>query len=141
VVIAKELEWMREYIEAIAHLLPEVKYLRRVSSIKANKRFIQRIHGICWKYADGKNYKIGLYVSKSKVDSLEPLRVKLTKYSTIDLLCTLAHELAHLRHWYHTTEHKALECAITMVFMNMLKNDGYTSEEEEAKLVKGFRIA
>lgn len=139
--MSKELEWMREYIEAIAHMVPEIKYLRRVGTRKAKRDSIQRFHGICWKYADGKNYRINIYVSNSKVDSLWPLKVKLTKYSTIEILCTMAHELAHLRHFLHTPDHKSLECAITMVFMNMLKNDGYESEEAEAKLEKGFRIA
>jgi hypothetical protein len=142
VVIAKELEWVREYVQAIEHLLPEVKRLKRISARKAHKDYVQRVHAVCWEYyADKKSYKINLYVSKSSVASLRPLKIKLSKYSTMELLMNLAHELAHLRHWYHTPDHKALECSIALIFMTMLKTDGYESEEAEEKLVNGFKIS
>lgn len=141
-IIAKELEWVREYVQAVQHLLPELKRLKRISAKKAHKDYVQRVHATCWEYyADHKSYKINLYVSKSSVSSLRPLKIKLSRYSTMELLMNLAHELAHLRHWEHTPDHKSLECSIALVFMNMLKNDGYVSEEAEAKLEKGFRIS
>jgi hypothetical protein len=141
-IITRELEWLRDYVHAIEPMLPEVKRLKRISGKKAHKDYVQRVHATCWEYyADKKSYKINLYTSKSSVSSLRPLKMKLSKYSTMEILMNLAHELAHLRHWDHTPDHKILECSIALVFMNLLKNDGYESEEAEAKLEKGFRIS
>lgn len=51
----------------------------------------------------------------------------------IELLCTLAHELAHLLEFDHTPAHKELEARITSIFMRRLQKDGYISEEAEEK--------
>jgi len=41
-----------------------------------------------------------------------------------DMLLTLAHELAHLKHWEHTPEHWELECKIVRRFISELKRQG-----------------
>lgn len=126
-IIVKELEWMREYVDAVSHLLPKIKRLKRISSKKGNKERWQHCHGLIT-YYDQKNYRITLYTTYHSMiyDQIKP-------YSTIDLLQYLAHELAHLEHWDHTTDHKHLECVIMSAFMTKLKQESYVSEEEEMK--------
>jgi hypothetical protein len=51
----------------------------------------------------------------------------------MDLLRYLAHELAHLEHWNHTTGHTQLECIVLSIFMTKLAQEGYISEEDEDK--------
>lgn len=124
-IIVKELEWMRDYIDQVSHLLPHIKQLRRISSKRGNKEKWQHCHGLIT-YFDKKSYRITLYVTYHEMmsDQIKP-------YSTIDLLQYLAHELSHLEHWEHTPQHKQLECIIMSLFMGKLAASGYVSEEDE----------
>jgi hypothetical protein len=126
-IIVKKLEWMRDYVEAVAHLLPKIRQLKKISSKTGNKERYQHCHGLIT-YFDKKSFRITLYVTFHDV-----LADKIVEYSTIDLLQYLAHELAHLEHWDHTPSHKQLECIIMGIFMTKLAQEGYISEEEECK--------
>lgn len=126
-VIVKSLEWTREYIDSVVHLLPSLKRLKRISSKKGNKEKWQHCHGLIT-YYDGKHYRITLYLTYHDFYA-----DKIKVYSTIDLLQYLAHELAHLQNWDHTPGHKMLECIIMQIFMVKLSASGYISEEEELK--------
>jgi hypothetical protein len=128
--IVKGLEWTRNYVESVSHLLPHLKQLKRISSKKAHKTKWQHCHGIIT-YYDKRHYRITLYLNHHELYS-----DKIKPYSTIDLLQYLAHELAHLEHWEHTPAHKQLECTILSIFMTILKADGYLSEEEEQQTPK-----
>lgn len=126
-IIVKKLEWVRDYIESVSHLLPRIKQLKKISSKNGNRDQFQHFHGLIT-YFDKKSFRITLYVTYH-----DTLVDKIVNYSTIDLLQYLAHELAHLEHWDHTTSHKQLECIILGIFMTKLAQDGYVSEEEEVK--------
>jgi hypothetical protein len=93
--IQKKLYWLKEYIELVRQIIPEVDRITLVREIKSKKK-------------------------KEKHE-----------YSKIDLLGHLAHEMAHLKYWTHTPEHKMLECKLTVIFMRHLLKSGYVSEEEE----------
>jgi hypothetical protein len=126
-VITKKLEWMRDYIDAVAHLLPHLKQLRRISSKSGNKERFQHCHGLIT-YKDIRHYRITLYINYHDIvtDKIKP-------YSMMDLLRYLAHELAHLEHWDHTASHTQLECVVLSIFMTKLAQEGYISEEDEDK--------
>ena len=125
--IVKELEWMREYIESVHHLLPHIKQIKKISKKTGNKEKWQHCHGLIT-YYDKKSYRITLYTTYHDMIS-----DKIRPYSTIDLLQYLAHELSHSSHWDHTTQHKMLECIIMQIFMVKLEEKGYVSEEEELR--------
>jgi hypothetical protein len=131
--ITKELEWVREYIDKVEHLVPKVKHLKKISSKKGNRERWQHCHGLIT-YFDKKSYRITLYLTYHDLPS-----DKIKQYSTLDLLQYLAHELSHLIYWEHTPEHKMLECEILAIFMVKLKKDGYTSEEDELRIGKFYR--
>lgn len=126
-IIVKELEWMREYTESVAHLLPKLKQLKKISSKRGNKEHWQHCHGLIT-YFDKKSFRITLYTTYHSM-----IEDKIKPYSTLDLLQYLAHELAHLEHWEHTTGHKQLECILMSIFMTRLQQAGYISEEAEMK--------
>lgn len=126
-IISKNLEWVRDYISEVEHLVPKVKYLKRISGREASETQIQRIHGI-FTYADGRNYRIMLYTTRQVLSE-----GKIRPYNTVELLGTLAHELSHMLDLNHTPERMKLECAIMTQFMIKLARDGYISEEQEAK--------
>ena len=126
-IIVKKLEWMIDYVEMVSHLLPKIKQLKKISSKTGNKERYQHCHGLIT-YFDKKSFRITLYVTYHDIPS-----GKILQYSTLDLLQYLAHELAHLEHWEHTTNHKQLECILMGIFMTRLAQDGYISEEEEEK--------
>lgn len=126
-IITKQLEWMRSYIENVAHIVPSVQYIRRISTKRANEDRTQHIHGLMT-YVNKRDFRICLYVTyKSRIDDT------IKEYTTIELLHTLAHELAHLNTPIHSAERMNLECSIMAVFMSHLSRDGYISEEEEIK--------
>ena len=132
--ISKKLLWLKEYIDDLHHTLPELKKLKRLIAKEPNKNMThnQNCHGIITKYYNGKDTRIVLY-TKYLLMTLkqEKVELQIKPYSKIDTLCFLAHELAHLRHWDHTPDHKSLEVIISQVFMNKLKVNGYISEEDE----------
>lgn len=124
---SKDLAWMEEYIKTVNHLLPKLKQLKKISSRRGNKERWQHSHGLITYYSS-KSFRISLYVTYHDMIS-----DKIKNYSTVDLLCYLAHELSHLEHWDHTPAHKQLEAIITGIFMTKLSQDGYISEEYEEK--------
>ena len=71
-------------------------------------------------------------------DGVYSFTVKSTPFSKLELLCNLAHELAHTAHWLHSPDHKKLECDIIKIFMDELNMIGYESEENEN--IKSRRI-
>lgn len=126
-IIVKELEWMRGYVESVSHLLPKIKQLKKISSRRGSREYWQHFHGLIT-YFDKKSFRITLYITYH-----ETLSDKIKNYSTIDILQYLAHELSHLEHWDHTPQHKYLENIIMGIFMTKLASEGYVSEEEEEK--------
>lgn len=133
-VIVKELEWMRGYVNNVTHLLPKLKQLKKITSKKGNKERWQHCHGLIT-YFDKKSFRITLYLTYHDMPT-----DRIRNYSTIDLLQYLAHELAHLEHWDHTPQHKQLECILMGIFMTKLSNDGYISEESENSEGKFYPI-
>lgn len=121
--ISKELIWLDEYIETIGTLIPNISQLKRVIAIYGSKNKSRTCQAQIWKYKNG-TYRISLYVTFYKGE-------KKDCYSTIDLLCNLAHELSHMVFWEHSPDHKILECMIINLFMGKLKSFGYINEETE----------
>jgi hypothetical protein len=117
-VIVKNLEWLRPYIESVEYLLPKLKKLKRISSKTGNKERWQHSHGLIT-YFDNKSYRITFYITYHSMSD-----DKIKQYNTKDLLHFLAHELAHLEHWDHTPQHTLLECTIMSAFMNKLLTEG-----------------
>lgn len=128
--IQKKLSWLGQYIAIAAPIIPKVEYIILVREIFHQKNKIQRIHASLTQECIFGTYVLSLYtgcvrcVPNSSKTLYEP-------YSKIDILNTLAHELAHLDHWQHTPEHKILESKLTVHFMRHLLKSGYISEEEE----------
>lgn len=125
--IVKEFEWMRSYISEIEHIVPAVKYLKRISIRKSHPNKQQLIVGM-FTYYDKKHYRICLYRDYKDRNTGE-----IKKFNTIGNLHNLAHELAHFLTLLHTPERMKLECTIMSVFMTKLTQDGYISEEDEEK--------
>jgi hypothetical protein len=126
-VITKKLEWMRDYINEVEHLVPKVKYLRRITAKQCTPDQKQHIHGM-FTYADNKHYRITLYVTRKERNTH-----KIIPYTAIEMLHNLAHELSHILTLEHTPERMKLECVIMTQFMNKLSREGYISEEVEQK--------
>ena len=72
------------------------------------------------------------YAQRCNIQGFEKYR----PYTIIELLHTLAHELAHIPNWTHTTDHKILECRILIKFMQRLSKEGYISEEKDKEWAK-----
>lgn len=55
------------------------------------------------------------------------------KLSRIDFINNLSHELGHIEDWEHTPKHGIAESRIRKRLMEMLRDSGYISEEDELK--------
>ena len=133
--ISKNLSWVEEYINLVKPLVPEISRLKRVTSKKPKRSLTenQNCHGIISFYSGKRMYTLTLYTHYIDMNlKNDKVHLNIAPYSTIDTLCFLAHELAHLKHWDHTPAHKLLEASITQIFMNKLESSGYKSEEDEA---------
>lgn len=142
-IFSKNLMWLQEYINLVKPILPELKKLKRISSKtpRKNLKENQLCHGIITKYYNGFDHRITLYTKFIQMSLVKEDKVDIVikPYSTIDTLCFLAHELAHLRFWEHTPEHKLLEANIVNIFMVNLSKSGYVSEEDEESYYKNCR--
>lgn len=119
--LPKQLSWLLPYINSVP--LPDHKVLTRVSAfnIRNNRNGLDR-WGSC--HSDDEiHYRIYLHTHQ------DPKNPK--KLSKLEVLCVLAHELAHISYWEHSPEHKTLESEYASMFMKLLKESGYTSEEDE----------
>lgn len=128
--LSRDLQWLRPYLRLASPMIPNMKKLEAVKKLSARKDTIPRIHGSTLKCHKGK-YTINIYTHYNSVASLCPAKLIKKKYTKIDMLITLAHELAHMRYWNHTPERQILESQLTIIFMVHLKNQGYVSEEHE----------
>lgn len=129
--ISKRLEWLYPYLDAVEDVIPRFKKMESIRTIRSSKTKRDRTMGeLC---LENGTYTLKLraqYQHLTFGSKLSKVDVKLCKLSKIDILCTLAHELAHMYHWDHTPEHKLLECQLLTIFMYKLKSLGYISEEE-----------
>ncbi len=129
--IAEKLLWLEEYVTLAQTVVPKIKKLKSIKLLSPQEKKINRIHGQLVKYPEG-HYVMSLYLESNHIKRLYPKPILKTYiYSKVDILSTLAHELAHLEHWDHTPQHKMLEAKLTMLFMAKLAENGYISEENE----------
>ena len=129
--VSKEIRWIIPYINLVEGILPQIKKLDSVRTMRTSYVKRDRCYGETNFFVDG-TFTIKVRTKFQKID-FYPLSVTILPFSKLDILFTLAHELAHLKHYEHTPEHKLLECQILSVFMYKLKSMGYKSEEEELK--------
>lgn len=127
--ISKYFLWLAPYVNSSIPHIKNLYRLKRISARSPRKDQIQRCNAITT-IDENKNYKITIYRFFQNIDISNGIEIALEPYSKIDILESLAHELAHLEHWNHTPEHKKLENKLLNLFMGKLKRSGYVSEEE-----------
>jgi hypothetical protein len=127
-ILSKDISFLSEYLEIAAPFIPDLNKLKRITSIHGRPNTSNLVYGQLWKYKND-TMKMSLYVNYYLDD-------KKKYYSTMEILCTFAHELSHLVHWNHSPDHKILECTLTTLFMSKLKMSGYDSEETEMRNIK-----
>lgn len=139
--LSKSLSWLVPYLEEARKSLPEMALLQSVSTrIPNHSKEVQRSHAIInmREYKGPREeFSITLFIRKQRFKTLYPLKTYTERYSKLETLCHLAHELAHLRYWKHTPHHQILTSEITIIFMKILSDSGYISEEDEA-VIKPF---
>lgn len=127
--ISKRLEWLQEYLNLVKPIYTKIKKLTKIKIMKTSYKSRDRAYGLLTEMNDG-TFVLSL---RDVYQYLEfyPLSVEIKPLSKIDILSTLAHELAHFYHDTHSPEHNILENQIKTIFMLHLKLKGYISEEDE----------
>lgn len=121
--ISPKLEWLRPYLFIGLLYLPKKHKIVRIGSWSVGSSRGKNVAGAIFQDRLGDGHRIWLHTHLNKN----------TPYSKIEILNTLAHEMAHTVDWKHTPKHKKLESRITNAFMNYLQKEGYVSEEEEMR--------
>ena len=129
-----DLVWTRPYIEAVHKHIPRGFKITRIHAVKPQANKCLGFYGQLSETDSG--HCLTLYVEYWHHISWYPKKRKIAPFSKIDLLQTLAHEVAHCSHWEHTPQHKQLENKICSIFMRILASEGYESEEAELKEIK-----
>lgn len=132
--IVKRLQWLEPYLNKVGHLVN----LNRISKINVYSPRLDATtyaQGYATLVQGAKPY-ITISIYYLVISKLNPLKRRKKPYAKIDILNTLAHELAHLEHWDHTPEHRKLENKISSIFMTLLSKTNYVSEEHEMKYDK-----
>lgn len=120
--IDNRLLWLAPYIELVNPII-NIARLNELLIITESEHKKQKAYGLFIK--NNNKFLIKLYPNVSK----------------LNLLKIFAHELAHLslvlekKEWAHTPEHAIITAQITIIFMNVLINEKYISEEREIKHV------
>ena len=127
--ISKEIQWMLPFIHSVEAMIPKVKKLDSIKTIRTSILKRDRMYGELTMFTDN-HFGLKIRVKYQYIE-FNPLKVTIKKLSKVDILSTLAHELAHLYHDTHSPEHKILENQLNTVFMYKLKQQGYISEEKE----------
>ena len=128
--IHNDLFWLEPYLE-IAKDYVGVRKIKKIYPVYTDPNFKKknRYHAMITKH-DKDVYHLGIYVDYLYIKYLPKQKYSIKKYTTIDTLEALAHELSHLKYWDHTPGRKRLECLLLIDFMDYLESDGYISEEK-----------
>lgn len=110
----KNLEWLRPFVQSASTLVPTQR--------------IVRIQGYKMGYK-GQDFTEGTIYTKRSDGGGEALISLATHLfnskgprAYVNILQTLAHELAHLKHWDHSPEHWALESKIALRFARVARS-------------------
>jgi hypothetical protein len=121
--ICRQFEWMRPYLKIGMRFIHPHR-IGRIGSWSLGKRYGFGEFAAILQDAPGEPHRI--WIHTHYYEGTTPKR-----FSRIDLLKLLAHELAHTMDWKHTPLHERITSQITIAFMAQLKKEGYVSEESE----------
>ena len=136
------LEWLVEYIKMAEKVVPNVRMLQGINSKVPTEDKMQLAHGEITKWSEPRKmtyYTMYMYTHYQWIYNHKGWRASIHKYSKMDMLTHLAHEISHIQHWEHTTEHKLLEVKLLKMFVQRLRRNGYVSEEAENEQTKKRR--
>lgn len=126
----KNVEWLKPFVKQIGYLAPLSK-LQYIRGYKVRKG----LNELAW--ASITKYSANRYTISLRVESLVKNGRK-HKPSTIETtLLSLAHELAHLKHWEHTPEHFKLQARIISRFSLLLKKNRVYDHSKSVKTLQG----
>ena len=137
---SRDLRWLKPFVEAVDSIVPNIKNLNAIKKLGVKGNTKCRIAGVTIHsiYDDPchrDTWEIYIYTEYNEIQNLNkpPLKFKKRRYSKLDILATLAHELTHLHEWEHTPKRQILESKILIRFMELIEDQGYISEEKEMK--------
>lgn len=130
-IVSKELEWMRPYIDEALKILPKGVTVTRLATWKINGRYGKDLFAAIITN-DMKTFRIYLHTH------CHPRHLKTPrKFTKNELIKTLAHELAHVPDMaHHHPAHTKIEGKLYVKFSELLKASGYISEEHEEASTK-----
>ena len=129
------LQSLEDFLPVIESWIPQGKKLTKIYECYAHPDKKDQFYANINTY-DHVNFTIGVYLYRYRLERVKPLERVKRRYSTIDILIHLAHEISHLYEWEHTPQRQIIESQITVDLMIRAIELGYVSEEVELKTKK-----
>lgn len=107
--LSHDLERLRPYLRKVAHMVP-LERVKRISTYLVPRNRISRVQARCWRSANNKTFTISLQRARQRLKWRRGCIyvAGYDKYTKMELLANLAHELAHVVCWPHDVEHALL---------------------------------
>lgn len=106
----KNVKFLEPYFKAAANLVPLDK-VKQIKGYYVRLGSVERGYGAILRANNNKTFNITIKIKQSSGQ----------KEYLIVVLDTLAHELAHLKHWEHTPGHMKLQSKILIEFAKVAK--------------------
>lgn len=132
---SKKISWLEPYFGIAYSMYPDIlRNLKKVYRVPTPLDKRMTYFGLCITYTDD-TYAIGVATHYQHIVFREThVDVKKAPFSSLDILDSFAHEIAHMITGdNHTVYHKRVEQRIMGKFLTRLNKSGYISEEEELK--------
>lgn len=123
--IQKKLKWVAPYMEVVKDLVP-VDKLSGIRSFSVPLGKKENVYATITNR--GRKFNINI-----KVLNNDEFENKQKPAFMNDILHHLAHELAHLKYWYHDGNHMILEAKIMLRFGKLTKQLGVTNTYKRMK--------
>lgn len=117
--ISPNMKWAEPYLTSVSHLVP-VNKITRVRGYYLPVEKFPTTEARIWMYEDG---RITLSILLSGYQKTRNGKARMTMPFEVVLL-SLAHELAHIKHWEHTPNHTILMAQIFSRFALVAKQQG-----------------
>lgn len=130
--ISKDIQWLSPFIQLARGLVP-VDRVREIRSARTPLDKIERSVATCRRLPGG-FYRITIkthYQREKGAGDGTFTRTGYARHNRFYLLDSLAHELAHVKHWDHTPQHLLLQSKLLSRFARELERQGYRSIEDE----------
>lgn len=134
--LAKDIQWLGPFLRLAKGLVP-IHRIREIRTARTPLDKIEHSVATCGKLPGG-FYRIVIkthYQRQKAIGEGRFVHSGYARHSKLFVLDSLAHELAHVKHWEHTPQHLVLQSKLLLRFARELERQGFHSTEVDSRQV------